>query len=231
MQEDVIVVRANGVILSTAGRLVAVFAFPWCIGILLAASAAIGDTRPALPMWLRLATIAVALAPVLAWWFSAWLARLPGFGWLLEWPQPRATLSQAGIELDLPRQMGLRFTWDEVTALAVSRNWRRRYGQGELRGQDGRSLAWLPAKLVYPKGGWWQSNTLAETIVLVRPDRYALVSADWSGRPDSVALRTSGAELSLSATKRRRSVLLASLMVLLVGIGAAGLVLVFARQP
>lgn len=203
--------------LTRSGRLLGLLALPWALGFLLAAGpllAVLGiSLGPQSPLLLRVIVLAVGLIPAVIWMGHRWLGRAPGFRWLLESPQPFASLDSQGIALTLPGDGTRRLEWDQIAAL-VPRRWRER---ARLVGVEGSTLAVIPDGLVHPQTGQGSGRTLAQLIVDERPDRFALSHADWAGRPDAFSTRDAVGHFDVRLAARRRTAVLAGFAVVLIG--------------
>lgn len=114
------------------------------------------------------------------------LASLRPFRWLLATTQPGASLDPDGIELCSPAAGCRRFTWDQIARMEPTIEWRRgSFVEGspalDLTGPDGRVLFRVPPSIyerLEPAGSkrWWSRPlTLAEYVVVMRPDQFALL--------------------------------------------------------
>ena len=154
---------------------------------------------------------------------------MPGFHWLLAWPQPLARLSPRAIELTLPDEGTRRFAWDDVAALVPNHRWRD-LGSAELRAPDGSLLALIPARLAFPKAGWRSAATLADLVVATRPERSVITGGDAWGRSDAFDLveRLPG-PIDLATLRHRRVVLIGAITVLLAVLAVVGTLLLVSR--
>ncbi|MBA3878039.1 MAG: hypothetical protein C0498_14175 [Anaerolinea sp.] len=223
---DTVIVRPARAALSTAGRRLQLLAVPWAFGLLLGGEAVLPSlgvaAGPDRPLWVRFLLVAIAIAPAAVWIGHAWLGRIPSFRWLLEWPQPAARIDRDGIELVLAGEGARRFDWDIVASLQPGQRWRH---PAELVGTDGTTLASVPESLVRPRPGWRSARTLAQAVVDLRPDRYALYSANWAGVADAFALReTVSVPFDIAAADRRRSAVVAAVCAVLIGGAVLGVV-------
>lgn len=204
---------------------------PWLLISSLALDAALrtmGLASAERPLALRLSIAAIAVAPVAIALFSPLLVRLPGFGWLFLRPQPLAVVDPTALALRLPGIGERRIKWEEVGSLRFKGRWN---GGSELRGPDGRLLAEVPDQIVHPKEHWNSADTLAESVVQARPDRYALAPDRASlGRPASFDLRERvGSGVDLATWKRRRDSTLLVILGGLVVLGTIGATLLLTR--
>lgn len=166
------------------------------------------------PEVLRLAIVAIAIVPVAVVIASPALRRVRGFGWMFLSPQPLAIVRPEGMELRLP-ESGIRtYGWDEIGSLnVVVEGWRF---WGELRAPDGTLIERIP-------------DTLAESIVQARADRYALTDLRaWTmRRPDGFDLRSKiGDGLDLPRWRWRARLSFIGLLVLLALLGVVPAVIV-----
>jgi hypothetical protein len=183
-----LVLRAEGARQNRRGRWLGIFAiaffFVWLFGLneVLLAS----DVRERLPGWLPGLLISVALIPGAVWYVS--LVR-PTLGRALGLTQEifsQATLDPSGVELSVHGSVPERHTWDEISALErADRDWR-------LVGPGGATVAKIPRELALPRASMWDAPTLAEAIVEMRPDRYALRAGPWEPGLTEFALREAG---------------------------------------
>jgi hypothetical protein len=129
------------------------------------------------PLPLRLATI----APVLAIWVIALLAMAigprRGFGVLYDRVEPRAVVDAEGIAIRFGDGSDQRFPYEEVASLDRRAAWRELGDIYELRDALGGVTARIPEGLAMAgedeaMGGF---ITLAEAVVMLRPDRYVAV--------------------------------------------------------
>lgn len=224
MTGEVLRVKPPRPTLTRSGRLLGLLALPWALGFLLAAGpllATLGySLGPQSPILLRVMVLAIGLTPAVIWMGHPWLGRAPGFRWLLESPQPFASLDSQGIALTLPGDGTRRVEWEHVASLVPRRPWRER---ARLVGVDGSTLVVIPDSLIHPKTAQGSSRTLAQLIVDVRPDRFALSDADWTGRPDAFSLRDAVGHFDVRLAVRRRTAVSAGLVLVLIGVtlGAA----------
>jgi hypothetical protein len=129
------------------------------------------------------------------------VGRLRPLRWLLATTQPAARLDLDGIELCTPEAGCHRFRWDEIAGMAPTIAWRRgSFVEGwptvDLTAPDGRVLLRVPES-VYGrlKPNNWRSGprTLAEHVVVTRPDRFMFLDTDlrppfyWFGPAQTLA--------------------------------------------
>jgi hypothetical protein len=129
--------------------------------------------------------LVVVFGPVVIAYVPRRFARLRPFRWLLATPQPSASLDADGVDLCTPEDGCRRFAWEEIASLEPDPAWL--YGsfvEGwptvDLKAPDGRVLFRVPANLygrLSPVGSRWHSGprTLAEHIVVTRPDRFTFL--------------------------------------------------------
>jgi hypothetical protein len=145
---------------------------------------AVGVPNNARPDWLRVGVVLVALLPLIVYVISSlWPGRR--FTRALAQEGAWARIDEHGIELWLaPNTI---HPWAAVAGLSQhGRVW-------DLVGMDGSVIGELGEELVYPRGqGWTDSRSLAEQVVELRPDRYAVRgSGGWTTAvPSEFALRT-----------------------------------------
>ena len=224
-----IVVRPRSPVFTTIGTWVVRLCLPWLLLSLLVLDAAL--TAMGLPpgersLPLRLTIVAIGALPVAIVLLSPLLVRLPGFDWLFLRPQRMALLDSTELTLLLPKGGERRYRWEDIGSLKFKGRWN---GGSELHSPDGKLLAEVPDEIVHPKQGWRTADTLAESVVQVRPDRFALATDRPSlGRPASFDLRDRvGAGVDLVAWKRRRDIILIAVFAVLVLLGVIGGLLLF----
>lgn len=175
--------------LSRLGNWFGVFALVWFFGSLVIADyiSTWFVPRELRPRWISYLIIAVAALPGVVAMFPGVIGRRRGFRWLLAWPQPEATLDDAGIEVCLPGRGCRRFQWEEIGRLVPAQlsrrdRWTSRvpYPRFDLCAPDGSILAALPSSLVVPAnnsrtGRLGDSGTLAQLVVARRPSRFGLL--------------------------------------------------------
>ncbi len=178
--------------LSRAGTIFWIVAWPWTIvglGIGYAGLEALHIVDRDAPLLLRVAgfilTLVFAFTPLAVIYFPRRPARLPPFRWLLAATQPGATLDGDGLEVCTPEDGCRRFRWEEVGAMEPDPAWLRgSFVEGspvvDLTAPDGRVLFRVPGSVyasLEPIGSRWRSGprTLAEHVVVRRPDRYAFI--------------------------------------------------------
>jgi hypothetical protein len=164
------VLRAQRRPLTRRGRwfwiLVVAFFFAWLFGTdaLLRAAGLPGR----FPVGMRWLLVVVALTPFAIGYLSLLRPRLGLALGLIKTSLSRAVLDYSGIELSDEGLAPQRHRWDDISALEpAGKYWR-------LMGSDGSVLATIPSELVLPRPSWSDNPTLAEAVVQVRPDRYAL---------------------------------------------------------
>ncbi|HTC85690.1 MAG TPA: hypothetical protein VK656_03245 [Candidatus Acidoferrum sp.] len=114
------------------------------------------------------------------------MASHPWLRWLFTPGRPSATLDPKGLDICTPEGGCHRFAWDAIARMAPTQSWLAgSFVDGwptvELTGPDGQTLLRVPASVygrLRPKG--WRSGprTLAEHVVVMRPDRFVFVGAD-----------------------------------------------------
>jgi len=224
-----IVVRPRSPVFRAIGTLLVRLCLPWLLLSLLALDAAL--TAMGLPpgernLPVRLTIVAIGVLPAAIVLLSPLLVRLPGFDWLFLRPQPMALLDSTEVALLLPKGGERRYRWEDIGSLKFKGRWN---GGSELRGPDGELLADIPDEIVHPKPGWRSADTLAESVVKVRPDRFVLATDRPSlGRPASFDLRDRVRRgVDLVAWKRRRDIILIAVFAVLVLLGVIGGLLLF----
>lgn len=161
------------------------FFFAWLLGtdVLLRAAGLLNLQRPG---WLRGLLIVVALTPLVIGYVSLLRPKLSRALGLTHASLSRAVIDQSGIELSDEGQGPLRHPWDDIVALEqAGKDWR-------LLGADGSVLASIPSQLALPRPSWSDAPTLAEAIVAMRPDRYALRGGRFEPGLTEFALRSPG---------------------------------------
>jgi len=231
--EGSVVVRPRRPIFTPRGTWLVRLSLPWLLISQLAMDAAltaIGLAPAERPVVLRLVVSVVGVAPVAIFVFSPMLVRLPGFDWLFLRPQPLAVVDPTELALRLPRIGDRRFNLDEVGSLRFKGRWD---GGSDLRSPAGQLLAEVPDEIVHPKVYWFSADTLAESVLQARPDRFALTHGRSSlGRPASFDLRERiGSGVDPLAWKRRRDATLLPILGGLVLLGIIGAILLLARPP
>lgn len=210
-----VIVQPSRPALATAGRWLGYLAWPWALGFLVAGNEllrAVGYPAEQPPLVLRLAVIAIAAAPGAVWFVTQTrLGQVRGLRRLRAQPQPLARVDRHGIELSLPGHGVRRFDWEAVSRLDVINSWLHQ--DGRLIGTNGSTLAGIPESLVYPRSPTWRAlwtRTLAQVVVEVRPDRYALSGANWAGLLDAFALHEMVRDYDALAADRRRTQIVAA---------------------
>jgi hypothetical protein len=178
--------------LSRAGNLSWYLAWPWMLAGPIAGYGvmqAIGIADRDAPLTVRLVgfllILVLAFAPVAIAYFPRRAARLRALRWLLAATQPGATLDADGLEVCTPKDGCRRFRWEEVGAMEPDPAWLRGsfvegYPIVDLTAPDGQVLFRVPGSVyanLEPIGSRWRSGprTLAEHVVVRRPDRYAFI--------------------------------------------------------
>jgi hypothetical protein len=201
------------------GRLLGWLSIPWALAVFFGLDAVlrpIGYPLGQQPPLLRLLVIVVALAPGALAIASPWLGRLPTMGWLLAKPQPEVRLNAGGIRLVLPDRPVQTSAWSDIAGLVPSNDLRR---TSSLLGIDGQVLATIPPGLVMQRARGPGPHSLAEAVVVIRPDRYMAAPPWMDGVPTSFAIRAAGAS-DPALNPRRLYVPALTVVVLLLGIGA-----------
>jgi hypothetical protein len=178
-----LVLRAQGTRPTRRSRwfqiLAIAFMFIWLIGL--------NEVHLALPRplsrWLATPAFAVAFVPFAVWYMSRIWPRLGHALGMTQDILSRATLDPTGIELSGEGLAPQRHRWDDIAALErADRDWR-------LVGLDGATVADVPHELALPQSSWSDAPTLAEAIVEMRPDRFALRGGLWRPGLTEMALR------------------------------------------
>jgi hypothetical protein len=178
--------------LSRAGTLFWILSFAWLVVgpvVMFFVLRAVDLPGPDAPSFVGAGTVIVVLVvvfgPVVIAYVPGRFARLRPFRWLLATPQPSASLDADGVDLCTPEDGCRRFAWEEIASLEPDPVWL--YGsfvEGwptvDLKAPDGRVLFRVPASLygrLSPVGSRWHSGprTLAEHIVVTRPDRFTFL--------------------------------------------------------
>jgi hypothetical protein len=146
---------------------------------------AAGLPGPQRPGWLRGLLIVVALTPIAVGYVSLVRARV---GRALGLTQPilsRAVIDPSGIELSVDGSESQHHRWDDISALERDgRDWR-------LVGPGDSTVTTIPRELARPRPSWSDAPTLAEAIVEMRPDRFALRGGGFEPGLTEFALRAS----------------------------------------
>jgi len=156
--------------------------------------------------------IGISLTPAALFVLTPILSKTSRFEWLVARPQPMAVLGPTGLDLDL-QSVGTRsFRWEEMGSMHLHHGLRT---TGELQDPDGRTLATIPEALLFPRGAhWWDDgDTLAQSIVRARPERYELTGPKGLvGRPHEFDLLGRGTALDVPAWRRRQNLILWGLL-------------------
>jgi len=140
----------------------------------------------------------------------------PRIGHALGLTQPvltRASLDPSGIELSLDGSESEVHRWDEIIAMErAGKAWR-------LVGPDGSTVVTIPAGLALPRPSWSDGRTLAEAIVEMRPDRYALRGGRFEPGLDEFALRRPGDPVGRVRVVMHRRVLGLGVILFMLAIG------------
>jgi hypothetical protein len=167
------------------GILAVGFFFAWLLGTdaLLRAAGLPGPQRPG---WLRGLMIVVALTPIAIGYVSLVRARVGRALGLTQGIVSRAVIDPSGIELSVDGSESEHHRWDDIVALERDgRDWR-------LVGPGDSTVTTIPHELARPRPSWSDAPTLAETIVEIRPDRYALRGGRFEPGLTEFAVRASG---------------------------------------
>ena len=121
-----------------------------------------------LPGWLGGTVIIIAVIPMVVAYVAFVRFRLGRALGLIQSTPTQAALDQSGIELSLEGSRPESHRWDDIVAMEkFGKDWR-------LVGPDGSTVVAIPAGLAYPRPSWSDAPSLAEAVVDMRPDRYAL---------------------------------------------------------
>ena len=121
-----------------------------------------------LPGWLGVTLIVIAVIPMVVAYVAFVRFRLGRALGLIKSVPTQAVLDPAGIELSLDGSAPKVYRWDDIVALEkLGNDWR-------LVGPDGSTVAAIPAGLAFPRPTWSDAPSLAEAVVDMRPDRFAL---------------------------------------------------------
>ena len=188
MTPRAVVLRAESARPNRRGRWLGIFAVPffflWLFGLTQGLRAIDPDGR--LPGWQTSLLIAVAVVPIAVWYVSLVRPRVGHALGLTQALMSQATLYPSGIELSIDGSVPERHGWDDVSGLErTDRDWR-------LVGPGGATVAEIPRELALPRASWFDAPTLAEAIVEIRPDRYALRGGSWEPGLTEFALREAG---------------------------------------
>ena len=178
------------------------FMFAWLFGIdaLLREAGWPGSQRP---LWMRLALVSIAVLPIAVYLLASIQPRLGrALGLIAELPA-RAILDPSGLTLWIDDRPPIRHQWPEIESLEPDgRDWR-------LTGSGDETIARIPRELVRPRATWLSAPTLAEAIVAIRPDRYALRGRTSDAGMTEFGLRQVGDPYGV-ATRRGRPGILAA---------------------
>jgi hypothetical protein len=200
---DSIVIRPGRATPSRTTRWLGLLGFPWLFLVLIGTDAiltALGFPPGERPLLVRVVVIACAVLPIGLYVASPWLGRLPSLSWLLAWPQPEAELDLDGIRLRLPDRPDQYVPWSAVAGLKEASNWR---GDSVLVGVDGQILATIPWSLAHPRS-FFTARPLAQQVVELLPDRFALTGSNWAGLADQFGLRDAALPASSAQDSARR---------------------------
>jgi hypothetical protein len=135
------------------------------------------------PGWLRAILIFIAVIPIAIAYVAFTRFRLGRTLGLIQPIPSRAVLDPAGIELSLDGSAPEVHRWDDIVAMEkAGKDWR-------LVGPDGSTVAAIPRGLVYPRPSWSDAPSLAEAVVDMRPDRFALRGGRFEPGLTELALR------------------------------------------
>jgi hypothetical protein len=216
---------------STIGTWFVRLSLPWLLGSLLLIDGVLawaGLPSGERPLTTRIGIVAIAVAPVVIVLARSHLVGLAAFQWLFRQPQPLAVVRPDGLDLRTLDLGSRSLAWDEIGSLRVVGSWD---GGAELRSPSGDLIATVPDVLVHPRVNWRTAHTFAETVIRMRPDRYALAPERASlGRPASFDLQeVVGSGIDPGAWQRRRSRATLVVAAILLLLGAVPLVLLVTR--
>lgn len=121
-----------------------------------------------LPGWLGGILILIAVIPLLTAYIAFVRYRVGRAMGLIKSIPTRAVLDPSGIELSLDGSAAEVHRWEDIVTMEkAGKDWR-------LVGSDGSTVVAIPAGLALPRPSWSDAPTLAEAIVEMRPDRFAL---------------------------------------------------------
>jgi hypothetical protein len=198
-----IVVRPSSPTPSRATRWLGLLGFPWLFLVVIGTDAALtmlGLPPDERPLVIRVLAVVLAVVPLGLYVASPWLGRLPPLRWLFAWPQPEAELDLDGIRLSLPDRPDQYVPWSAVAGLKAANNWRR---DSVLVGVDGQILATVPWSLAHPRS-LFTARPLAQQVVELLPDRFALTGSNWAGLADQFGLRDAALPASSAQDSARR---------------------------
>ncbi len=177
--------------------------------------------RP-LPRWLAAILLAIAVVPFGVHFASIVSRRIGNALGMTEVTLSRAALDYSGIELSGGRSAAQRHRWDDIAALErADRDWR-------LVGPDGATVADIPHELALPKPSWFDAPTLAEAIVEMRPDRFALRGGTWRPGLTEMALRGTADPVGRPRVVPHLDIVLAGVLLV---VGAMLVLFVVLEQP
>ena len=223
-----IVIRPSRPTPSRTTRWLGWLGLPWLLLVLIGTDAVLdvlGLPPGERPLLLRLLVAVSAVLPIGLYVSSPWLGRLPSMSWLLASPQPEAELDADGIRLRLPDHPDQYIRWSAIAGLRLANNWPR---DSVLIGVDGQHVATIPWSLAQPRGRVLASRPLAQQVIELRPDRFALTGTNWAGLPDQFGLRdAAGPAPSVQDSVRRQRLvfggIIAALLVVSIVAAAAWL--------
>jgi hypothetical protein len=179
---------------------------PWLFVVLIGSDTvltALGLPPSERPPLLRVVVIALSALPIGLYVLSPWLGRVSSMSWLLAKPQPEAELDRDGIRLSLPDLPDQYVPWSAVAALKAANKWPR---DSVLVGVEGELLATIPWSLAHPRT-FFTARPLAQQVVELLPDRFALTGSNWAGLADQFGLRDAAVPASPAQGSARRQTL------------------------
>jgi hypothetical protein len=190
---------------SRAGRAIGWIALPWAIGFAIVVDVLLtsaGWPRTPRPLLLQVAILLVGAGPAVLWLLAGWLGHRRRLAWLLEWPQPKLILDTDGLTLATADQAPQRLLWTDIIAIRLLPPW----VPSKIYGHGGAMLAEIPAPLVRPRVEGDGETRLADELAAFSPRLAGVTSA---GRSDRLAV--------------------AVVLVVLLGLGAFGLIVLVTR--
>jgi hypothetical protein len=178
--------------LSPTGKLFVLFGYAWVVVgpvvlyfVQRVFNLRVQEESPLVEAGALVLVLGFVLGPLGIAYFPRRFGRLRSFRWLLATPQPGARLDHDGLELCTPEDGCRRFLWDEIGSLEPDPAWLRGslvegWPTVDLKAPDGRALFRVRGSVygqLDPVGGRWHSGprTLAEHVVVIRPDRFGFL--------------------------------------------------------
>lgn len=155
------------------------FFFGWMFGM----NAVLLSLELRLPSWLSVPLIFIGVIPIVIVYVALIRFRLGHALGLIQSIPTQAVLDAAGIELSRDGSAPELYRWDDIVAMErLGKDWR-------LVGLDESTVAAIPAGLARPRPSWSDAPTLAEAVVDMRPDRFALRGGTFEPGMTEFALR------------------------------------------